>query len=115
MICPGNVRITCWISANKLFKRWKLDKISRTFQGNTGINTEQTITLNKITQQAAMLSIYPMLYIFCILLFFHNYSRIIGRKGKDDGISLTPHHYFLPLHRHLSLAERLLHRAHLCA
>ena len=36
--------------------------------------------------------------------FFHNYSQITGLQGKREGISLTPHYHFHPLHRHLDIS-----------
>ena len=36
---------------------------------------------------------------FSILVFFHENSRITGLQGEGEGISLTPHHHFNPLHR----------------
>ena len=36
--------------------------------------------------------------------FFHNHSRVTGLQGKGDGISLTPHYHFHPLHRHLDIS-----------
>ena len=55
------------------------------------------------------------------LFFFFFYLGFLSRTftnhrtaGKGEGISLTPHYHFHPLHRHLVLAGRLLQRAHLC-
>ena len=39
-----------------------------------------------------------------IWLFFHEHSRIKGLQGKGEGISLTPHYHFHPLHRHLDIS-----------
>ena len=60
---------------------------------------------------------YVMVYTgerFSIWVVFHEHLRITGLQGKGEGISLTPHYHFHPLHRHLVLAGRLLQRAHLC-
>ena len=41
---------------------------------------------------------------FSVWVFFHEHSRIIGLQGKgEEGISLTPHYHFHPLHRHLDI------------
>ena len=40
---------------------------------------------------------------FSIWVFFRNRSRITGLQGKGEGISLKPHYYFHPLHRHLDI------------
>ena len=40
---------------------------------------------------------------FSMWVFFHNHSRITGLQGKGEGISLTPHYHFHPLHRHLDI------------
>ena len=39
-----------------------------------------------------------------VFFFFHNYSQITGLQGKGEGISLTPHYHFHPLHRHLDIS-----------
>ena len=41
---------------------------------------------------------------FSIRVFFHNYSWITGLQGKEEGISLTPHHQFYLLHRQLDIS-----------
>ena len=38
---------------------------------------------------------------FSVGLFFHDHSRITGLRGRGEGISLTPHYHFHPLHRPL--------------
>ena len=38
-------------------------------------------------------------------VFFHENSRITGLQGKGEGISLTPHYHFHPLHRHLDISR----------
>ena len=44
---------------------------------------------------------------FSIWVFFHEYSRITGLQGKGEGISLTPHYHFHPLHRHLDISRAI--------
>ena len=53
-------------------------------------------------------------YFFSIRVFFHKHSRITGQQGKWEGISLTPHYHFYPLHRHWDISWWLQQRAHLC-
>ena len=50
------------------------------------------------------------------IFYFHDHSRITEMQGKGEGISLIPHYHFHQLHGHLdmTLARRLLQRAHLC-
>ena len=43
-------------------------------------------------------------FFFSIWIFFHNHSRITRLQGKGEGISLTPHYQFPPLHRHLDIS-----------
>ena len=40
-----------------------------------------------------------------ICVFFHEHSRITGMQGKGEGISLTPHYYFHPRHRHVDIGR----------
>ena len=42
---------------------------------------------------------------FLIWVFFDKHSRITELKKKGEGISLTPHYYFHPLHRHLDISR----------
>ena len=41
---------------------------------------------------------------FSIWVLFHEHSRITGLQGKGEGISLTPHYHFYPLHRPLGIS-----------
>ena len=43
------------------------------------------------------------MFFFSIGVFFHYHSRMTGLQGKGEGISLTPHYHFHPLHRHLDI------------
>ena len=45
------------------------------------------------------------LFFFSIWVFYHDHSRITGPQGKGEGISLTPHYHFHPLHRHLDISR----------
>ena len=45
------------------------------------------------------------IFFFSIWVFFHNHSRITGMQGKGEGISLTSHYHFHPLHRHLDISR----------
>ena len=42
-------------------------------------------------------------FFWFIRVFFHKHSRIIGLRGKGEGISLTHLYHFQPLHRHLDI------------
>ena len=44
---------------------------------------------------------------FSIWVFFHEHSLITGLQGKGEGISLTPHYHFHPLHRHLGVSRAI--------
>ena len=48
-----------------------------------------------------------MFLFFSIWIFFHEHSRITGLQGKGEGISLTPHYHFHPLHRHLDISRAI--------
>ena len=39
--------------------------------------------------------------LFFLTFLFHYHSRMTVMQGKRDGISLTPHRHFHPLHRYL--------------
>ena len=51
-------------------------------------------------------------HFFSIWVFFHEHSRITGLQEKGEGISLTPHYHFHPLHRQLDISCRELTSAH---
>ena len=44
---------------------------------------------------------------FSIWVFFHEYSRFRGQHGNGEGIYLTPHYHFDPLHRHLDISRTI--------
>ena len=46
-------------------------------------------------------------FFFSTWVFFHNHSRITGLQGKREGISLTPHQHFHPLHIHLNISQAI--------
>ena len=41
---------------------------------------------------------------FSLSGFFHKHSWITRLQGMGEGISLTPHYHFHPLHRHLDIS-----------
>ena len=49
-------------------------------------------------------SITVIIIFFSIWVFFHDHSQITGLLGKGEGISLTPHYHFHPLHRRLDIS-----------
>ena len=46
-------------------------------------------------------------FFFSIWVLFHEHSRIKGLKGMGEGILLTPHYHFRPLHRHLDISRTI--------
>ena len=44
---------------------------------------------------------------FSVWVFFHDHSRITGLQGKEEGISLTLHYHFHPLHRYLHISRAI--------
>ena len=50
---------------------------------------------------------FCFLFFFSIWVLFHEHSRITGLQGKGEGISLTPHHHFYPLHRQLDISRAI--------
>ena len=46
-------------------------------------------------------------FFFSTWVFFHEHSRIAGLQGKGEGISLTPHYHFHPLHRRLDISRAI--------
>ena len=47
------------------------------------------------------------IFFFSIWGFFHKHSRTTGMQGKGEGISLTTHYLFHPLHRHLDISQAI--------
>ena len=50
---------------------------------------------------------YESKVFFSIWVFFQKHSRIIGLRGKGEGISLTHHYHFHPIHRHLDISRAI--------
>ena len=46
-------------------------------------------------------------FFFSMWVFFHENSRITGLQGKEEGISLSPHYHFHPLHRHIGISREI--------
>ena len=42
---------------------------------------------------------------FSIWVFFYDHARITGLQGKGEGIFLSPHYHFHPLHRHFGISR----------
>ena len=51
---------------------------------------------------------------FSMWALFHEHSRITGLQGKGEGISLTPHCHFHPLHRHLDISRVITAKSSEC-
>ena len=47
---------------------------------------------------------YLFFFFFSLWVFFQNHSQITGLQGKGEGISITPHYHFHPLHIHLDIS-----------
>ena len=46
-------------------------------------------------------------FFFSVWVFFHEHSRITGLQRKREGISLTSHYHFHPLHGHLDISRAI--------
>ena len=53
-----------------------------------------------------MLSL-KMSFFFHLGFLFHEHSQITGLQGKGEGIPLTPHYHFHPLHRRLDISRAI--------
>ena len=65
---------------------------------------------NLIEQKETCLKINGKLtvtFFFSMWVFFHKHSRITGLQGKGEGVSLTPHYHFHPLHTHLDISREI--------
>ena len=54
----------------------------------------------------SMVDTFPTFFFFSIRIFMTIHESQDCR-GKGDGISLTPHYYFHPLHRHLDISRAI--------
>ena len=45
------------------------------------------------------------IFFFRFFYLGHDHSRITGLQEKGEGISLTPHYHFHPLHRYLDISR----------
>ena len=48
--------------------------------------------------------LFTIFFFFSIWVFFYEHS---GLQSKGEGISLTPHYHFHPLHRHLDISRAI--------
>ena len=79
---------------------------SQAFYKLTDVNSVTNVIGESISSMQ-MWNIYIYIYIFFYLVFFHEHSRITGLQGKGEGISLTPHYHFHPIHRHLDISRAI--------
>ena len=50
---------------------------------------------------------FVVVVFFYLGFFFHDHLRITGLQGMGEGISITPHYHFHPLHRHLDISRAI--------
>ena len=53
------------------------------------------------------LNLCGFFFSFLLEFFLDDHSRTAGLQGKGEGISLTPHYHFHPLHRHLDISQAI--------
>ena len=75
-----------------------------------------TLNICSSVTNVFLLLLLLLFFVFCccfflsVLFFYLGFllrtfnSRITGSQGKGEGISLTPHYHFHPLHRHLGIS-----------
>ena len=64
----------------------------------------KNISSQKVGGTAGEGGVGTLSFFFFYWVFFHDHSRITGLQGKEEGIFLTPHYHFYPLHRHLDIS-----------
>ena len=94
-----NMPIYAWICLN-MFNMLEFLKYLKTFT----IKNIFDCTHFSVHYQRSDFFIYLF---FSIWVFFHEHSQITGLQGKGEGISLTPHYHFHPLHRHLDISRAI--------
>ena len=89
----------------QLGKKFQTLEILETYKGiNYIFIIEYT---NKFEKRLHRVKTYgiQMVFFFSIWDFFHEHLQITGLQEKGEGISLTPHYHFHPLHRHLDISR----------
>ena len=64
----------------------------------------------KMTYSKFLKSVENYMYVyiyFSTWVFFYEHSWITGLQGKGEGIPLTPHYHFDPLHTHLDISRAI--------
>ena len=87
------------------YQLYRLEKIDR-YEFFTGEEVLPPGQRRVIKQAKFAYSLFFIIIIifFSIWIFFHEHSRITRLQRNGEGISLTPHYYFNPLHRHLDIS-----------
>ena len=94
------------------FSKWDLEVWTLVLYTDTlaqRFSTKKTILKNIVKFARKLLYwslVFSNVFVF-IWVFFHDHSRITGLQGKREGISLTPHYHFHPLHRHLDISRAI--------
>ena len=65
-------------------------------------------TFSKYTGEHLCQGLFSIKLQASIWIFFHNHWRITGLQGKGEGISLTPHYHFHPLHIHFYISRAII-------
>ena len=80
-------------------------------------NSPKQLSRNKLLCKQQMnfktkhLGLKIRMFCFCFVFFrffiwiiCHDHSRVTGLQGKEEGVSLTPHYKFHPLHKYLDIS-----------
>ena len=63
--------------------------------------------LGIVIAQLICIVVSAFFFVFFIWVFLHDHLRITELQGKGEGISLTRHYHFHPLHRHLDIIRAI--------
>ena len=65
-----------------------------------------------ILMTTTSLTLFPIFTALCqcqmMRHFFHGHLRVAGLQGKEESISLNPHHHFHLLHRHSNINQAII-------
>ena len=109
-IIEVNHFLYCFLILLHLISSFSLTRSLLASYAYVSIKSIDSILLSSFELKAILLipslkTLFLSLFFFSIWVFFHDHSRITGLQGKGEGISLTPHYQFHPLHRHLDISR----------
>ena len=96
-----------WCNATLMMQRSVHDVILRNIWSTLHYTINATLYDQRCVISSMLHYMINAALFFSNWVLFHEHSQITGLQGKGEGILLTPHYRFHPLHRHLDISPAI--------